>query len=121
MPLKYNPEHAAPFKPKPGTYAFVVKEVRERVFKSGATGVTVELKVDVGHRFALSCVDNIVFSETATWKMKALCDAVGVRFDPPAEASDFPGKTGRARFGVEEYEGFLQLRVLEYFPLPEPR
>lgn len=114
MPLSYNPRHGTGWIPKPGTYDFSISSCSETVFKTGAPGVSLLLDVDAGAPLPLKCRDHIVFGERSTWKMQDLCNATGVRFDPPCEAEDLVGKAGKAKFTTREWEGFVNLKVLQY-------
>jgi hypothetical protein len=116
MPLNYDPRHVARWIPRAGVYSFRINTCEETVFSTGSIGLRVQLAVDVERRGALRIWDNIVFGERTTWKMFELCQATGVRFDPPCEAGDLVGKTGRARFELEEFEGLIRLRVAHYLP-----
>lgn len=118
MPLSYDPQHAHGWLPKPGVYPFEVLACEETTFRTGAHGIRVQLSVDAGGRTPMKFWTNIVFGEKSTWKMAELCRCVGVRFDPPCEATDLVGKTGRAEFDVREYEGLLGLEVVRYLVTP---
>jgi hypothetical protein len=116
VPLSYDPQHAVPWVPKAGTYAFRVTRCEAASFKTGASGIRLTLMVEAGGRSPLGVATTIVFGERSTWKMLELCRCVGVRFDPPCEASDLEGQTGRAEFEADERSGRIGLRVLRYLP-----
>ena len=55
-----------------------------------------------------------MFGERTTWKMLDLCQALGVRFDPPCERAEIEGLSGQAEFTTTEHEGFIELKVVRY-------
>ena len=114
MPLAYDPKHVLGWVPQPGVFEFRVLTCAETVFKTGSEGVRLHLEVKAGASSPLRCWDNVVFGQRTTWKMHDLCLTTGVRFDPPCEASDLVGQSGRAQFDTEEYDGFVGLRVVRY-------
>ena len=114
MPLSYDPKHVLGWMPQPGVFSFTILSCAETIFRTGSAGVRLHLEVEAGGVVPLKCWDNIVFGERTTWKMYDLCQTTGVRFDPPCEAADLTGKTGRAEFDTEEYEGYVGLRVVRY-------
>lgn len=116
MALDYDPRHALGWLPKPGTYPFRVVLCAPTEFSTGSRGIRVEFSVDAGTKSPLRVRDNIVFSESTTWKMYELCRATGVRFNPPCDAADLLDKTGRAEFRVSEHDGLLHLEVVRYLP-----
>lgn len=117
MPLNYDPQHAIGWMPKAGTYSFVISACAETQFSTGSHGVRVHLQVDAGGPTKVAVRDNIVFGDRSTWKMRDLCLATGVRFDPPCEASDLEGKSGTASFVVDSRDGYVDLKVVRYKPL----
>jgi hypothetical protein len=116
MPLKYDPQHVIGWIPKPGEYTFRILSCTEVVFRTGSEGIRLHLEIDAGAPVPLTGWENIVFGERSTWKMHDLCRATGVRFDPPCEAADLVGTTGRAEFSTAERGGFVELTVLRYLP-----
>jgi len=100
----------------------VVAACEETTFKTGSHGVRVRLLVDAGGPVSMPVMDNIVFGERTTWKMYALCQTTGVRFDPPCESADLVGKSGTGRFVVDERDGLVGLAVARYLHSdPDPR
>ena len=127
MPLNYDPkskednEGGGDWTPQAGTYEFKIDEFTPATFKSGNEGVKAKLLVDAGHPNGDSwSFDNISFSPKALWKMEELCKCIGVPFDPPPEPWEIEGKTGRAKFKTEQYNGRTNLRVKEYLALADP-
>lgn len=116
MALKYDPQHAVGWMPKPGTYSFVITGCVEVEFSTGSQGVRVHLQVGAGGPAKVAVRDNIVFSERSTWKMRDLCLATGVRFDPPCDGSDLEGKSGTASFVIDSHDGYVDLKVVRYKP-----
>ncbi len=114
LPLNYDAKHVLGWLPQPGVFPFKVLSCAATVFKTGSEGVRIHLEVEAGASAALKCWDNIVFSQKTTWKMYDLCLSTGVRFDPPCEESHLEGKSGRAQFATEEYDGYVGLRVVRY-------
>lgn len=121
MPLNYNPSEyeeteGSGYAPKPGKYQFKIDTCEPTEFQSGNEGLKLKLLVDGGGRYEDKCFDNVVFTKKSLWKMKQLCEAIGVSFDPPPEPWDIEGKTGWADFKTEEYNGYTNLKVAAYIP-----
>jgi hypothetical protein len=103
------------WEPTPGVYKFKIDDFEECTFNSGNKGAKAKLLVDAGAPWGDSkSLDCLVFTEKMLWKMKKLCECVGVDFDPPPEAFEFVNKTGSAEFIIEEYNGYRNLKVKNY-------
>jgi hypothetical protein len=116
MALRYDPKHARRWVPSAGSYAFRVLSCHEATFRTGSEGIWLQLQIDAGGPAPLRISDAVVFGERSTWKMLELCEALGVRFDPPCEADELIAKEGRARFGIDEVDGLITLKVVRYLP-----
>lgn len=122
MPLNCNfedghkePEGSGDWVSKPGIYTYKVDEAEEVTFKSGNQGLKLKLLVNDGAPWGDSkCFENIVYGPNSTWRLKALCRSIGVEYSEKLELWDLEGRGGRAKFKVEEYNGYQNLKVGNY-------
>jgi hypothetical protein len=121
MPLPYDPNsydhNARGFINEPGRYKFRVERAEETRSKNGDPMLKLTLSVDAGGSRASKCFENIVLTGAALRRLHDFLEAIGVPFAPPPETRDIEGKAGEADFGVEEYNGYVNLKVRLYcFP-----
>lgn len=98
-----------------GIYVITISKVEEKIAKSGNPMLTVEFDVE-GNR---KLWDNYVLTDAALWKLKELCEAVGMdtsqvlNFEP----TDIVGLQVQAKIIQEEYNGDIVNRVKKVYPI----
>lgn len=100
---------------EPGEYDFTVEGYEKMMTNSGSpmAVVSMSVKTDDGRAFIK---DNIVLSGKADWKVKQFAQSVGTeKEDTYLKIFDKAvGKSGKAKFKVEEYNGKSYNKVERY-------
>lgn len=109
-----------------GIYPFEVLEATEKTAKTGNAMIGLKLRIFGEEQYTV--FDNLVFTQSAAWKITEFMRAVGYEVptgtDAALEAYQCLGKTGEAQIGVRSYEGRDQNTVASYLasgvanPLP---
>jgi Protein of unknown function (DUF669) len=103
-----------------GEYSFTVKNAEEKVSKAGNPMIELQLQVDVpGKNGGIRVWDRLVFAEGMTSKIDDFRIATGetglVKGQPATfEDSDCIDRTGKARIGIEIYQGREKNKIESY-------
>lgn len=108
--------------PTDGEYSFTIHEVSGANFRpsaanpNGSSGYKFELLVDAGGRKPVKSFENIITrgNKTTTWKLRQICDAIGIAYNRELEPWDFENKSGRASFVAEKRGRYTDLSVDSY-------
>ena len=132
--MSYNPAYLKDddngkqdkWQPTPGRYRFKIDEVEDgetgpNSAEPGAPKKVFKLLVDAGAPWGDSKAFEHVKTEgledkknNQLWKVKQICEAVGLDFDKGCENFEFVNKTGEADFVVDEWKGYINLKVDRY-------
>lgn len=97
---------------KPGDYEFKVEEADETTFGTGNQGLKVKLLVGYENGRDVPCYENMVYTPAALWKLKSFLEALGFDYKKPPDAWELKGKTGWAKFGLNE-KGYFKVKAYD--------
>jgi hypothetical protein len=97
-----------------GTYPFTVARATKRVFSTGTEGFELEMDVFIDNDRVIKCYENLFYTRKAKWKVRDLCDSVGIDFEARPEPEEYVGKSGKAFFSRKGDRRWLE--VEEFFP-----
>jgi len=110
----------------PGEYEFIVHEAEEQLSKAGNEMIKLTLRIQPQNT---TVFDYLVFSEKNAWKIDSFLASLGGEIAEGKEIDVQPamlkGRSGRAQFTTEEYEGRKSNKVGAYLQAgdaaePEP-
>lgn len=108
--MQYTPSKTAESKGgsvPSGEYPFRVDRAEEVRFDTGTDGAKIELKVKVSESREIKVFARLSYVEQAQWKLKQFMDSIGLDFyNPPSDISEIEGRTGRAKFKLND-RGYL--------------
>ena len=97
-----------------GTYPFTIKRATARVFSTGTEGLEVEMEVFLDGDRVIKCYENLFYTRKAKWKVRDLCNSIGIDFESRPEPEEYVGKSGKAFFSRKGDRRWLE--VEEFFP-----
>ena len=102
---------------EPGEYTIEIINAEESISKKGNPMIELKLRIQPGGTI---CFDNLVFAETAFWKIDTFRLATGEVITPDEEVDiepdDLIGRTARVRLLVDEYNGRKRNKVAAWLP-----
>jgi hypothetical protein len=97
-----------------GEYNFVVKNAKEKESKAHNVMIELQLQIENGPLV----FDNLVFLESTFWKIDEFRRATGEKLEAGVtasfEAEDCIGRSGKAEFEVDIYDGRSRNKVVRY-------
>jgi hypothetical protein len=102
---------------EPGEYTIEIINAEESISKKGNPMIELKLRIQPSGTI---CFDNLVFAETAFWKIDTFRLATGEVITPDEEVDiepdDLIGRTARVRLLVDEYNGRKRNKVAAWLP-----
>jgi len=106
--LNHNPEEIEDGIPE-GLYDFQVTSAALTEFRTGNNGMTMVLNA-FNNDYNFTVYENFTFTAKSKWKLKRLCEAIGVEFDSEElDTDDIEGKAGKAVFRRKKGDMYLEV------------
>ena len=113
--MGYDPQNMTGRPPiHDGVYNFTIIDAKDRVYSTGTEGCSIVMDVFLADDRIIKVYESLFYTKKALWKMKSLCEAVGLEFEARPKPEAFIRKSGKGFFTRKPNSKFLEVK--EFFP-----
>ena len=114
--MGYNPSEMTGRPPiHDGVYNFNIIEAKDRVYSTGTEGCSIVMDVFLADDRIIKVYESLFYTKKALWKMKSLCEAVGLDFSTRPKPDAFVRKSGKGFFTRKPNSKYLEVK--EFIPV----